>query len=153
MKTFLKTITLLGLFVSLFCLTSCGDDNGNNNNDTDFAATIAGTYLGEDNASDITKKEVHTKAIGATAVITRTKKNTIDVTYFNDGVTKGEGEAAEYQSMKVTKEGNTYGFSGYLKEGPITQEIKGVVDGNNLMLQVEISGLLITNFNGNKVGN
>ena len=153
MKTFLKTITLLGLFTSLFCLTSCGDDNENNNNDADFAAAIVGTYLGEDNASDITKKELHTKAIGATVIITRTKKSTIDVTYFNDGLTKGEGEATEYLSMKVTKEGNTYGFSGYLKEGPITQEITGLVEGNNLVFRVEISGLPVTNFNGNKIGN
>ena len=146
MKTFLKITVLLGLFTSLFCLTSCEKD------DDDFAVAIAGTYLGEDNASDITKKELSTKAIGATVRIIRTKNNTIDVTYFNDGLTKGESDATQYPSMKVTKNGNTYGFSGYLKEGPITQEITGLVEGNNLVFQVEISGLLVTNFNGNKVG-
>ena len=143
MKTFLKITVLLGLFMSLCCLSSCGKEN----DDNDYAATIAGTYVGQDNGSDVTKKAHQTKAIGAAVIITRESNNKVTIAYDNDGTTKST--ATSYPSATVTKSSNgDYNIS--YNDKYIDMQIRGIVSGNSLILQRINYGTVEVNFLGNK---
>lgn len=131
MKTFLKITILLGLLASACCLTSCGDEN-----DDDYAAEIAGTYLGENNF----------KGISAYVNIMRMSNQTVEIKY-DDNVASKAGAEVTFNKVSVSKSGSTYNLSG--TDG-LDSEIKGSINGNELNLQVEYLGARSFIFQGYK---
>lgn len=144
MKTFLKPSLILGLSILVLSLNSCGDKN--KEEDKDYASKIAGTYVGEDTGSDVTKK-TSTKAIGATAIIRRESNDKVTIIYDNEGVTKSS--ATSYPSAKVIKEEDGV-YNIRYDDNYIDMQINGIVEGNQLTLQRVMYGDIDVNFIGYK---
>ena len=148
MKTFLKTITLLGFFTSLFCLTSCGGDDDND----DYASEIVGTYIGQDYAWETPTKS-STKSIGATTIITKVSNKKVHIHYYNEGNTKsGEDAPTDFYSVVISKSSNgEYNLHELRTSGGFDEELSAIIDEDgNINLQITTVGLLMTDFRGTK---
>ena len=151
MKILLKSTLVLSLLMLSLGMVSCDPEKDKPDPGTptknDYAAAVSGTYVGQDDGSDVTKGALQTKAIGATVTITRESNNKVTIAYDNDGVTKSS--ITSYQSATVTKRDNGEYNINY-DDKYIDMQIRGIVNGSSLTLQRINYGDVEVNFSGNK---